>query len=613
MGNSIDNICICNENEIITQYKFEKVYNNNNTNINSKKEFINNKSLFKKEIISNNNNFTNKNKNKNDNIHNINNLKIIQSNALILNKIKYKNRNRAALKITKFFREVKIKNSLQRLMNSINNNNNDNNNNSPNKEEKSINKLKIEFPKFNSKSSTTSEEIYSGNKSNDNNNNFNNKQTHLFYNIIENSNSINNNNINNNIINISEKYKFIKDFQYENSPSIFLGTYDNNKKKNGFGLQIFYKNDKDNNIVKLLEKSAKYFGNFSNGFPNGYGKFITINKNHTKNNINNSNIKNKDYINFNTNNSIDNNPNNNSTITNNNNIISNNNTDNNNNINTNKNDNIINNNNINSNENNINTNNKIINNIIEDDINKIFTQYYEGHFHNSCADGFGIYHHTLNSKYIGYWTKDYQDILGSETWEDNSFYKGQYNKGKKNGIGTYKWKNGSYYKGEWKNNTLNGYGILKYNYNNNNDSNHNNNSINLNNKYYIGEFKNNLKDGLGEIIQNNKKFLGYFKNNKKNGFGIIYWFAYNKAFIGFWKEGKQIGLGKCLNGNLIQFGFWMENGKVIWIEGKEVKKILNEKSMERYKRFFGFSVINIKNFFDVNDFEDLIDFRYNFY
>ena len=30
MGNSIDNICICNENEIITQYKFEKVYNNNN-------------------------------------------------------------------------------------------------------------------------------------------------------------------------------------------------------------------------------------------------------------------------------------------------------------------------------------------------------------------------------------------------------------------------------------------------------------------------------------------------------------------------------------------------------------------------------------------------------
>ena len=38
MGNSIENLCECNENEIITQYKFERIENNNKTT-NSTKYF----------------------------------------------------------------------------------------------------------------------------------------------------------------------------------------------------------------------------------------------------------------------------------------------------------------------------------------------------------------------------------------------------------------------------------------------------------------------------------------------------------------------------------------------------------------------------------------------
>ena len=216
---------------------------------------------------------------------------------------------------------------------------------------------------------------------------------------------------------------------------------------------------------------------------------------------------------------------------------------------------------------------------------------YQGEFKDDAANGYGIFKNTILT-YEGFWVKDLQEIYGIEIWKDGSIYKGEYSEGKKNGIGVYSWSDGTKYEGMWKNNTFNGLGIFYFS----------------DNKYYFGEWKNKKKEGFGEFIYKEKKFIGFYCNDKRNGLGILVWKNGQKAQIGFWKEGKQFGLGKFMNKKKVYFGIWQMNKKVKWLKNeKEWIEYIERNKMDKYKKIFGFDLVNIYDFcYNKDDIDKLL-------
>jgi hypothetical protein len=220
----------------------------------------------------------------------------------------------------------------------------------------------------------------------------------------------------------------------------------------------------------------------------------------------------------------------------------------------------------------------------------IFTskkETYQGEFHLNRACGYGMYYQGTTS-YEGYWKNDLQQPIGIEIWKDTSQYQGEYVNGTKSGVGIYTWPDTSKYEGEWKCNSLHGIGIYYF----------------TGNRLYIGNWEKDMKHGFGEFIwKDDKRYLGYYHKDKKHGFGLYYWQSKCKIFIGFWKNGKQCGYGKYISQMKTKYGFWKENGDVLWFKEEKVfkEKFQTIKEVCAYAKIFDYSYKDLQSFFINND------------
>jgi len=86
--------------------------------------------------------------------------------------------------------------------------------------------------------------------------------------------------------------------------------------------------------------------------------------------------------------------------------------------------------------------------------------YYEGYFENDMFHGQGKYKWGDKKMYEGNWKEGKINGKGKLMYADGSYYEGDLVNGSKEGKGKYLWKGNYYYIGEWKNDIQNGYGVF---------------------------------------------------------------------------------------------------------------------------------------------------------
>ena len=86
--------------------------------------------------------------------------------------------------------------------------------------------------------------------------------------------------------------------------------------------------------------------------------------------------------------------------------------------------------------------------------------YYEGYFENDIFHGQGKYKWGDKKMYEGNWKEGKINGKGKLIYSDGSYYEGNLVNGLKEGKGKYFWKGNYYYIGEWKNDIQNGYGVF---------------------------------------------------------------------------------------------------------------------------------------------------------
>ena len=68
---------------------------------------------------------------------------------------------------------------------------------------------------------------------------------------------------------------------------------------------------------------------------------------------------------------------------------------------------------------------------------------YEGTFHNSLQDGYGVLRNTARTIFTGLWSNG-KKVFGTYEYNDGSTYTGYWRANAKTGYGTYKSSNGRY-------------------------------------------------------------------------------------------------------------------------------------------------------------------------
>jgi hypothetical protein len=143
--------------------------------------------------------------------------------------------------------------------------------------------------------------------------------------------------------------------------------------------------------------------------------------------------------------------------------------------------------------------------------------------------GWGVYKYPDGDiQYRGYWKNQKKDFWGKYYFKHRTkslYYVGQFSNDKFNGIGTVTYSDGSTYQGFWVNNRRHGYG--KY--------------FSKEKSVYRGYWKNGLKHGFTYIINyDQSKFIGNFRGGKKFGEGL--WIdTTGKRYSGFWYFDTLVG------------------------------------------------------------------------
>ena len=129
---------------------------------------------------------------------------------------------------------------------------------------------------------------------------------------------------------------------------------------------------------------------------------------------------------------------------------------------------------------------------------------------------------------IGTWNPtNWNNCIGSYTWDDGAKYIGEYKNGEKNGQGTHTWTNGDKYFGEWINERRTGQGTYIW----------------ANGDIYIGRFKDGKLVGHGTITYTDgNKYIGKYNNGKRHGQGTHTW-ANGDKYVGEYKNDDRTGQG----------------------------------------------------------------------
>ena len=193
---------------------------------------------------------------------------------------------------------------------------------------------------------------------------------------------------------------------------------------------------------------------------------------------------------------------------------------------------------------------------------------YKGDSKNNFTGLYGIYYnYDKGITYEGEWLNNRKDGIGIEIYKDGSKYMGEHKNGVKQGLGTYFWSDGSKYEGEWKYNLMDGYGIYKF----------------KDGSICSGFWSSNQMNGFGKFLFPQVKcYIGFFKKDHKNGFGILFWLKEEKAFIGYWKDNKQDGLGKFIFEGKIRYGSWKLGNREKKLEENDFFNLLNEQNSSNF-------------------------------
>jgi len=136
---------------------------------------------------------------------------------------------------------------------------------------------------------------------------------------------------------------------------------------------------------------------------------------------------------------------------------------------------------------------------------------YIGEYKNGEKNGQGTVTWTSGDKYFGEWINDRRSGQGTYTWANGDIYNGRFKDGKLTGHGTITYPDGNKYVGKYNNGKRHGQGTFTWG------------DGEWSGDKYVGEWKNDDRTGQGTYTYSNgRKEVGEFKNNKLNGYAIKY-------------------------------------------------------------------------------------------
>ncbi len=157
--------------------------------------------------------------------------------------------------------------------------------------------------------------------------------------------------------------------------------------------------------------------------------------------------------------------------------------------------------------------------------------------------------------YIGNWSNDLFDGIGTYYWSDGTSYEGEFEKGRIHGKGTLKRSNGEVYTGYFSNGVKHGRGKNSW----------------ANGDQHVGYWWNGELNGRGKYTwSNGAVFDGKFKNGERSGKAIER-FAEGSTYEGLWREGKVYGNGvfTTISGVAIE-GKWNDE-KLLAARNEDIK------------------------------------------